>query len=65
MLEHIALHVQKPLLENSDVMEHIITCQMGFYGTLSVMIQSQIQTSLTDLKVQLTEVLQSSTLHEL
>lgn len=56
--------MQKTVLENFDVIEHIITCRIGFYGTLSVKIQSQIQTSLTDLKAQLTEGL-SSTLHEL
>lgn len=56
--------MQKPILENFDAIEHIITCQIGFYAILSVKIQSQIQTSLSDLKAQLTEGLRS-TLHEL
>lgn len=59
-----AFHIQKPILENFVDMEHTITCQVGFYGTLSVTIQSPTQTSLIDLKAQLTVGL-SSTLHEL
>lgn len=54
----------KRMLENFDAIEHIIACQTGFYGPLSVKSQNQTQTNLTDLKAQMTEVL-SSTLHEL